>query len=296
MTPVSREYRGMLRHLPTIAIALGSFALLLIGLPDAARAQRVEQMRGDRVLIQTDQLKFAIGQKWEAIDGNGDIVGTIEIKNLRGDKAVGAVIQGEAVKGANLRLKEDLKVLTEEEKVRTRKWFIGLSTLAAQVKIRTPDTDTETDLVGGQWGVQAGADQVLTAHQTLRLRAGFDLIRARSDINNLTDCGGDRECNLWTHYATASLGFNFQLMPEGSSWNTGISTAFTGFLPLSRESDALDASKLGLDGGFEAGAFINLKTNPITWMEVSVQRIFLRDTERVRPQLIRFNFTWIQNF
>lgn len=275
-------------------------ALVLSGLlslaAKTAHAQRVEQVRGDRVLIQTDQLKFAPGQKWEAIDGSGDIVGTIEIKNLRDEKAIGAVIEGVAVKGANLRLKTDLKTLSEDEKYRTRKWFIGLSSLSAQVKVRTLGTDTETDLVGGQWGVQAGADQVLTAHQTLRLRAGFDLVRARSDINNLTDCGGDRECTLWTHYATASLGFNFQLMPEGHSWNTGVSTAFTGFLPLSRDSDVLDASKLALDGGFEAGLFANLKTNPITWLEFSMQRIFLRDTDRVRPQLIRFNLTWIQNF
>lgn len=275
--------------------ASGLITILLLGAP-TAWAQRVEQIRGDRVLIQTDQLKFAVGQKWEAIDGEGDVVGTIQIRNIRGEKAVGAIVEGMAVKGANLRLKIDPRALSDDEKVRTRKWFVGFSSLASQVRVRLTGTETDTDLVGGQWGVQIGGDQVLTARQTLRLRAGFDLLRARSEIRNLTDCDGDLECTLWTHYATASLGFNFQLMPEGTPWNLGISTAFTGFLPLSRDSDALDASKIGFDGGFEAGAFANIKTNPITWLEVSVQRIFLRDTERVRPQLLRFNFTWIQNF
>lgn len=284
-----RPRRAALSALPVL------IALLAAAHP--ARAQRVEQVRGNRVLIQTDQLKFAVGQTWEAIDGNGDIVGTIEVRSLRGEKAVGAIVDGDAVKGANLRLKADLPPpLTEDEKARTRKWFIGLSSLASQFRVRTLDTNTDTDLAGGQWGVQAGADQVLTARQTLRLRAGFDLVRARSEVANLTDCGGDGECTLWTHYATASLGFNFQLMPEGTPWNLGVSTAFTGFLPLSRDSDALDASKIGLDGGFEAGLFANVKTNPITWLEFSAQRIFLRDTERVRPQLLRFNLTWIQNF
>lgn len=260
-----------------------------------AQAQRIEQVRGNSVLIQTDLLKFAVGQTWEAIDANGDVVGDVEIKQIRNDKAVGDVVEGSVIKGANLRLKADLpQPLSDDEKYRSRKWFVGLSSLAATVRVKTGNTDTE--LVGGQWGVQAGADQVLTARQVLRLRAGFDLLRTRAEITDPDDCGGDLECKLWTHYATASLGFNFQAMPEGHTWNVGISTAFTGFLPLSRESDALDASKLALDGGFEAGAFAHFKTNPITWVEFSMQRIFLRDTDSVRPSLLRLNLSWIQNF
>lgn len=258
-------------------------------------AQRVDQVRGDRVLVQTDQLKFAVGQHWEAIDGSGIVIGTLEVLQLRADKAIGIIREGDVIVGANLRLKQDLaRPLTADEMVRTRKWFIGLSSLSAAVKVKT--NLIETELKGSQWGIQVGADQVLTPRQVLRLRTGFDLIRTSSQVTDSAICDGDFECKLWTHYLTGSLGFVFQVMPEGNFWNAGISTGFSGFLPLSRESDALDASKLSIDGGFEAGAFVHFKTNPITWFEFSAQRVFLRDTDSVRPALIRYNVTWVQNF
>lgn len=263
--------------------------------PLPCQAQRVEQTKADRVLIQTDMLKFQPGQRWEAIDGNGVIIGVVEILQVKDPRAVAILKEGDVIVGANLRLKQDLKgPQSEEEKIRKRRWFIGPSLL--QASILTTVNLIETTMTGQQWGLQFGADQVLTAHQALRLRAGFDLIHATGPIDSTTECGGDGQCSLWTHYLTGSLGFLFQAMPEGHAWNIGLSSGFAGFLPVSRDSDALNAGKLALDGGLEIGLQANFKTNPITWLEFSAQRVFLRDTATVRPSLTRYNVTWIQNF
>lgn len=264
-------------------------------LPLTSFAQRVEQVRGSRVLIQTDQMKFTVGQRWEAIDGGGVIIGVIEIRQVKDSRAVGLIREGDAIVAANLRLKEDSKApLSDEEKVRHRKWFLGPSVLASDVLVRVGVE--EVRLTGGQWGLQAGADQVLTEHQILRVRLGFDLVRAKGTPLDINLCGGDGECNLWTHYLTGSLGFGFQAMPEGGDWNIGASVGFSGFLPVSRESDAVNAEKISIDGGFEAGVFAHVKTNPITWIEFSAQKVFLRETASFRPSLIRYNLAWVQNF
>lgn len=279
-----------------LGVAVSLF-LSLVFSPAQGWAQRVDEIRGEKVRIAADGLRFNDGQRWEAIDGTGEVVGWIEITQVKDAQAYGVIREGHAVKGANLRLKEDKRITTQDEVIRHRKWFIGPSFMEANATaLKSGGSTVDVHLNGTQWGLQIGADQVLSPRQLLRLRLGNDLISAKGTTDDTSLCKGDLECELWTHYLTASLGFVFQAMPEGADFNAGLSMAFAGFLPVSRESDIFNTSKISIDGGFEAGAFVSFKTNPITWFEFSVQQVFLRETSTSRYRLSRFNLSWVQNF
>lgn len=263
--------------------------------PIASYAQRVYAVQVDRVLINTDKLGFRPQQTWNALDENGTPTGEVLILQVREDKAVGQILSGYVVGDAFMRLKSEQQV---KELYRKNRWFVGPSILNTTVDVRVIDgaDEAEAALKGTQFGLQLGADQILTPHQVLRFRFGFDLVDTYGDIKTPPGCEASIECRLRIHYLTGSLGFLFQLMPEGNRLNIGANVSFVGLLPVSRTGNAIDESRIAMDGGFEFGAVLHYKTNPITWVEFSAQRIVLRESSAFRPTLNRFNIAWMQNF
>lgn len=272
-----------------------SIIFILAGLLAApAGAQRIESSKGNRVLITTDQLPFKVMQTWEILGNSGETTGEVLILQLRDEKAVGQIKVGFANPGFALRL----KAAAPKEATRERRLFVGLSSLESKIDIKnTVNAVTGTaGLQGSQFGLQAGVDQILTERQLLRLRLGVDLVNTTGQINNPPGCNSLPDCKLWIHYFTGSLGFLFQARPYDSSWNIGMNTSFVTFIPVSKYSDSLDSGKITWDGGLELGAMVQFKINPITWIELSGQRMFLRTTDTLSMQFMRYNLTWMQYF
>ncbi len=262
------------------------FVVLQSGL---ASAQRIEQVVNKRVLINRDGLNFKIQQNWELLGEKGEKTGEIVVLKQQDEKAVGQITVGFAKPGFLLRLKTDAT-----EKERDRRVFAGLSILQSSFDLTV--SSTPAGLSGGQFGVQAGVDQILTPRQLLRLRVGMDLVNTKGAIANPPGCNGITDCTLWIHYLTGSLGFLFQAMPEGSNFNFGFNSGFVAMIPISKNSTVIDDSKINSDGGLELGLMMNYKINPITYIEMSMQRMFLRTTDTMRVQLNRYNLTWVQYF
>lgn len=272
-----------------------SLALALLFLsPLAAHAQRIESVKGNRVLISTDKLPFKILQNWELLGEHGETTGEVTVLQIREDKAVGQIKVGFANPGFALRLKSE----APKDATRTRRLFIGLSSLESHIDVtNTVNNVTGTaGLQGSQFGLQAGVDRILSERQLLRARIGIDLVNTKGEISNPPGCNGITDCNLWIQYFTGSLGFLFQARPYDSEWNVGFNSGFVTFLPISKYSDSFDASKLTMDGGLELGAVVQFKINPITWIELSTQRMFLRTTDTLKMTLTRYNLTWMQYF
>lgn len=269
--------------------------LLLTLVPIAAQAQRVYGVKVDRVLINTDKLGFKVQQVWDALDEKGSVTGEIVILQVRDEQAVGMIKSGYVLGDALMRLKA---VPLEKEPFKKQRWFIGPSILTSNVDVRVIEgtDEAEATLKGTQFGLQMGADQILTYHQVLRFRFGIDLLDTTGDITNPPGCEGSEACRLRIHYFTGSLGFLFQLMPENSKLNLGANVSFVGLLPVSRNSNSIDDSRIAVDGGFEFGGVLHYKTNPITWIEFSAQKIVLRESSAFKPTMTRFNLSWMQNF
>lgn len=267
------------------ACVFGLVALLT----SSAFAQRIEQVNGKRVLINRDGLPFKIKQTWEMLGEKGEKTGEAYVLKQQEEHAVAQITVGFAKPGFFLRLKTD-----NIEKERNRRIFAGLSILQSNFDVTV--SSTSAGLSGGQFGLQVGADQVLTPRQLLRLRIGLDLVNTKGQIANPPGCNGITDCSMWMHYLTGSLGFMFQAMPEGSQFNVGFNAGFVSLIPISKYSTAIDDSKINADGGLELGAMMNYKINPITFIEFSLQRMFLRTTDTMRVQLNRYNLTWVQYF
>lgn len=241
------------------------------------------------MLIARDGLNFKIKQTWELLGEKGEKTGEVVVIKQQDERAVAVITVGFAKPGFNLRLKTD-----NTEKERNRRLFAGLSILQSSFDVTV--SGTPAGLSGGQFGLQAGVDQILTPRQLLRLRLGIDLVNTKGTIANPPGCNGITDCSMWIHYLTGSLGFLFQLMPEGSNFNGGINAGFVSLIPISKYSTAIDDSKLNADGGLELGVTFDWKINPITYIELSAQRMFLRTTDTMRVQLNRYNLTWVQYF
>lgn len=270
--------------------SLVTFIFVLFLAAGPAHAQKVESIKGNRVLIDAQDLPIKPHQIWELIGDHGETTGEVTIMQVRDGQAVGQITLGFANPGFILRLKAE----PSQPKVRHRRWFTGFSSLDTVAEISVEGT--KATLKGTQFGLQIGADQILTPRQLLRARIGFDLVNTKGSIANPPGCEGVSDCKLWVHYLTGALGYLFQAFPVESSFNLGITTGFSAFLPISRTSDSIDPAKIGLDGGLEIGAVVQFKTNPITWIELSAQRIFLRSTDTLDMKLIRYNLTWMQYF
>lgn len=271
-----------------------SIGLLFLVLHAPAWGQRIESVAGLIVLISVDDLPFKAGQIWEILGEKGEKSGEIRIRQIKENKATGQIISGFAVPGYLLRLKFE----APEEKVRDRRLFVGLSLLAASLDVTLTSgilTDTAR-MRGNQFGLQLGVDQILTPRQLLRLRFGLDLVNTTGSIANPPGCRDTTQCLLWIHYFTGSLGFLFQLNPEGAPWNFGLNTGFVSLIPISKNSDGLDASKITMDGGFDIGLNFDVKINSITYVQLSAQQLLLRTTEALKIQYVRYNLTWIQYF
>lgn len=272
-------------------------ALAILGflMAPQAQAQRVYSVKIDRVLVTTDKLNFKPQQIWEALDEQGNPTGEVTILQVREEQAVGQIRSGYVVGDALVRLKSEP---VEKEPFRRQRWFLGPSILTTNVDVRVIDgaDESTSTLKGSQFGLQMGADQILSYRQVLRFRFGMDLLDTTGVIPDPPGCDDSIECRLRIHYFTGSLGFLFQLMPEGSRLNLGANASFVGLLPISRTSNSIDESRIGLDGGFEFGGVLHYKTNPITWVELSIQRIVLRESSAFVPTMTRFNVSWMQNF
>ncbi len=282
------ENRGM-------SLQLALSLLIFLILPTEALAQRVYAVQVDRVLIHTDKLGFKPQQIWSALDDKGAPTGEIQILQVREEKAVGLIKSGYVVGDAFMRLKSEP---VEKDPIKRNRMYLGPSILTTSVDVKVIEgaDEASTTLKGSQFGLQLGADQVLTSHQVLRFRFGFDLLDTTGEIPNPPACESSVDCRLRIHYLTGSLGFLFQLMPEGSRLNMGLNVSFVGLLPISKSSNAIDESRIAVDGGFEFGAVVHYKTNPITWLEFSAQRIVLRESSAFKPTMTRYNIAWMQNF
>lgn len=271
-----------------------AFYLLLL-IPVWAQAQKVYSVKVDRVLISTDRLSFKEQQIWNALDDKGAITGEILILQVREEQAVGIIKSGYVIADALMRLKSEP---VPKEPFKKQRWFIGPSLMNTSVDVRIIEgiNEAEANLKGTQFGLQMGADQILSYHQVLRFRFGIDLLDTTGDISNPPGCEGSEACRLRIHYFTGSLGFLFQLMPENSKLNLGANVSFVGLLPVSKTSNSINDSRIALDGGFEFGGVLHYKTNPITWIELSAQRLVLRESSAFRPTMTRFNVSWMQNF
>lgn len=272
---------------------LAFFTLIL--LPLWAQAQRVDSVKVDRVLINMDKLGFREQQIWNALDDKGGVTGEVLILQVREEQAVGIIKSGYVVADALMRLKSEP---IPKDPYKKQRWFIGPSILTTAVDVRVIEglNEAESTLKGSQFGLQMGADQILSYHQVLRFRFGIDLLDTTGDISVPPGCEGSDLCRLRIHYFTGSLGFLFQLMPENSRLNLGANVSFVGLLPVSRTSNSIDDSRIALDGGFEFGGVLHYKTNPITWIELSAQRLVLRESSAFKPTMTRFNISWMQNF
>lgn len=266
------------------------FAFTLIALQaNLAHAQQIEQINNKRAIINRDGMNFKIQQTWEVLGDKGEKTGEVVILKQQEEQVTGQITTGVAKQGSFLRLKTDVT-----EKERSRRLFAGLSILQSSFDVTV--SGSPAGLSGGQFGLQAGVDQILTPRQILRLRTGLDLVNTKGTIANPPGCNGISDCTLWVHYLTGSLGFLFQVMPEGSKWNLGLNTGFVALIPISKSSTAIDDSKISADGGLELGGVLDFKINPITFVEISAQRMFLRTTDALRSQYNRYNLAWVQYF
>jgi hypothetical protein len=84
--------------LPLLALTLGLSPL-------AALAASVTQVKGTKLMIQLDGLQTAPGAELYILNEDGKKVGLVQVKQVRGDKALAEITKGRATAGAQVQVK-----------------------------------------------------------------------------------------------------------------------------------------------------------------------------------------------
>lgn len=279
------------------------FFIILLAFSSSAFAGNVVKSSGKKVYIVFDKSEggtFAQGDLFNITDANGKKIGVVELKKVKGLKAIGLLRKGKAVKGNGTLFRSVSK------KTKLKKLDTGSKTAKL-------DTDDEYDQPAGQtrWGVQFGygsAKQDVLQDTTTSAQTGSSLsIKGILDypiFSSLSLHGGFGA----EMFSVAGVGTNAQT----AQTNVDISTKITflsidtlmkytfvdtgsmkfyllggpGILhPLSKSSDSIDPDTISslVVGEFGAGVAIQMGS---TWVPIDVTYYMFPAGETVETSII----------
>lgn len=209
--------------------------LLVILLADFAQAARVQKAKGKRVMIQLEGLAVEVGSELFALNSEQKRKAVIRVSAIKGDMALGQVIQGNALEGMLLIIKSSQPTsgsptgsdrMSDREVMRkSYKQGFGLvggmamssAALTARTKVGTTIVEDSLAMKGNSFNFKAIYDYHISPSFTVRAGGGLETLSTTGSVTAGKEavCSGSSSCTLSLNYLSfeGSAQFNFTSGP-----------------------------------------------------------------------------------
>lgn len=239
-----------------------------------AFAVKIISVKQNRVLIDLEGQDLPTGQKLFSIDSSGKKRAVIQIRQVKGGKAVAQITKGVASPGHTLQVIAQAGPPMNQDKVNAQKRrdpksqdTIGLMAGFAMNSMKVKLSDTPVDLTGNSFSLKGFYTTKLDGAISVKGSAGYETFAAKGTIATGT-CGSSnsQECNVDISYLglDALIRYSFT---ENFWAGGGLAFLFA----LSKDSNVLDTGKIttnqaivgavGYDYRLSGGAFVPLELN-----------------------------------
>lgn len=245
------------------ALRLLSFFLLVILAIDYANAARVNQVKGKKVLIQLEGLNVQAGSELFAINSEQKRKAVIRISAVKDDRAVGEVVQGNAVDGMLLIVKNSSpspttpppsfsdatandRNLERDILKKKRKQGFGLlagfamtqASLTAKTRVSSTTYEDSLALKGNSFNFKAIYDYQMSQAFTIRGAVGLETINTTATPSSGKEavCSNSSSCTLGLNYLGFEGSAQFNLT-NSSSLRYWIGAGYAFLMAMSKSNN-----------------------------------------------------------
>lgn len=248
------------------------FLLLFIALftPIAGQAVSILNVKGDRVLLDLDGEDFQPGDRLVALSPSGKEKSLIQVKQVKGSKAIATILNGKVEVGydiektesseTDLTLDEDdlesTKKSTSRKKVTQKRkrnpssaWGIVVGAASNNVTVK-PGNTTATQLSGSSTIITAFYQRTLDGSISTRILGGTYGFAASGESTNISACtpGG---CKLEISYMGLEALVQYSII-KNSTLNLWVGAGMGFLFASSKSSNVVDTSKISSNQTFLA--------------------------------------------
>ncbi|MBX3040770.1 MAG: hypothetical protein KF789_08710 [Bdellovibrionaceae bacterium] len=295
---------------------------LAFALASQARAASVSQVKDRKALLDlTGLLDVKPGDQLFAVDGNGKRKALLQIRQVKGNKAVAEVIKGSAVVGQDLMTRGGTssapsisKPVVEDtppssplsdrlQRTRQKKsgpaWGLlghynqtnmDVSFFTGQGVLRRKST---SQMKGSAFGLSGFYDYLFTPRFQMRSIAGLDQVSA-SGTTALPDCdkGTTSNCTFAVTYLTLAAQARFILNEGNTKFWLGGGGGF--LLAMQKSSNVLDTSQISTNQVYflSGGADIGLSGNKFIPISLDYGMFPSSETVKANIMTLRAGYGW----
>jgi hypothetical protein len=252
---------------------------IFISFAGTANAASISQTKGTKALIQfedTEMEQMVVGAQLYAFNSENKKIGILEIKQIKGTKAICEILKGRAENGNTLKLKgaiakqnsmdnsptgeSEEKITTHVRKKKAAGFLIGMAnnSFAMDVGLTNSTTRYPATLSGTSFNLKAFGDYDLSKSLTLRFAGGMETFAAKGSIASpVCDSGTSTACSVDFTYLAFEGSAHYNLLKKSTRVWVGI-----GYSLLLQASTKTNIQNLQTAGGtnqvvlFGAGADI----------------------------------------
>lgn len=258
-------------------------------------AAEVLNVKGGKALLDISDLSsLNANDKVFAINSEGKKKALLEIKQIKGNKAVAEIKKGQAEVGMKLSLPANSKNITKNEskeniKSKHRNAYGGLAGYnmnSMKVKISAADS---VSLSGSSFSAKGFFQQHLDGPISVRLGAGYETLSGTGTLAS-GNCGGSTDCNTSISYLGLDAVVRYTL--DKGRYNPWLGGGLGFLIALSKSSNALDQSKILTNQTLLAATGIDYSLSPTKFIPIElVYAIFpSNSTVSVSQFILRFGY------
>lgn len=250
----------------------------------AVFAQEVSQVKGTKALMNLGGTPASPGDEIYTLDSEGKRRGLVQIKQIKGDKAIGEIIKGRVEPGMSLKSKSELSSSREtqnEEKSSRPKGFLGsflkrgtalgfmggLASNSMALTAKKGSTSEDLALASTSFNVVGFYDYDFSPMFTTRFKAGIENFDVKGSAKNTSVCSDSSSCEVGFTYLSGAASGHFNFMRGSTRAYASVGGAFLIAMTKKSNISNLDTSSStnqviyiggGADIGMGKGAFIPL--------------------------------------
>ncbi len=222
--------------------------------PSLGWSASIAKVNGRKALITLEGLTVGPGTELYALNEEQKRKALIRISQVKGDKAIGEIVQGAAQPGMLVIIKGTPALVpsfaetgsanrSEKDFMNRRQFKKGFGILGgmAMSSMSFPARDTltgasqELSLTGNSFNVKGAYDYSLSPSFTIRGSSGIETLSVKGSSGGFTICGGSESCSLAINYLTFEGTAQYNLINSGTRFWVGAGFAF--LLAMSKASN-----------------------------------------------------------
>lgn len=256
---------------------LKGITILLIGLfPSFAFSASISKVNGKKALILLEGLAVSPGTELFALNAEQKRRAVIRITQVRGDKAIGNVINGAAQPGMVLIMKgstpapsvvpsysdtgnrRDRDFLNRRQF--TKGWGIlgGMAMSSMAFTAKNSQGSADLALAGNSFNFKGIYDHTMSPSFTVRGATGLETLSVTGSSNGSAFCSGSASCSLGINYLTFEGSAQFNLTNSGSRFWIGGGFAFLLAMSKNTNISTLEVAGTNQVMFFSTGADIGI--------------------------------------